>query len=312
MRLHNRQIKKEFWNDKDLIKWPLGKRVAFEGLWCLADDSGCCEDDSWAIKIFIFPSPADADITPEIIALWLDEMAEQGKIVRYASQGKECFYITNFHKHQRIDNPSAPEVPLPIWITFQPYSSNPRAGKYTIIEQTEKEKLLPSEEVLTPDLQNSSNLNLNHNPNLNQEPPKEITLIPTDTTPIEDPTHAIFDHWNSRNIIQHRKIDEKTKRAISSSLKARSPDEVKYAIDIYAEILASKDHFFEYKWTLKEFLDRGIDRFQDREIAWSNFRKRGVTDGQRGSPSSNRQGFRDIPSSQEGLQNPDAWEWGEE
>lgn len=158
MRLHNRQIKVGYWNDQDLIRWPLAKRVLFQGLWCIADDSGCCLDDSWTIKVLVFPSPVDADITPDVIKEYLDEMAQENKIIRYASQNKACFYIKNFHKYQRLDNPAAPEVPLPEWIIFEPYPSNKRAGKYIISNPSDATPLLSSYESLTESLQTPSNL----------------------------------------------------------------------------------------------------------------------------------------------------------
>ena len=158
MRLHNRQIKSGYWNDQDLIRWPLIKRVLFQGLWCIADDSGCCLDDSWTIKVLIFPSPVDADITPDVIKEYLDEMAQENKIIRYQSQNKACFYIKNFHKYQRLDNPAAPEVPLPNWIKFEPYPSNKRAGKYIISNPLDINPLPCSDEVLIGSLQTSSNL----------------------------------------------------------------------------------------------------------------------------------------------------------
>lgn len=179
MRLHNRIVKKDFWNDPKLMRWPREKRMLFQGLWCIADDSGCVENDSWAVKVLVFPSPMDSDITPDVIEQFIDEFADEDRIIFYTADGKQCFYIVNFHEHQRIDTPAAPDVPLPEWISWEPYPSNSRAGKYKIgnpysktdnqptDEEENQEELQSSDDVLTPSLQNPSNLNLNLNLNLN-------------------------------------------------------------------------------------------------------------------------------------------------
>jgi hypothetical protein len=123
MRLHNRQLKAEFWNDPELLQWPREKRWFYMGLVQLADDSGCVENNAFAFKINLFPSPADADITIELIATWVDELIRAGKLVPYTVQGKEYLFIKNFHKHQSLNKPTPPNktsVPLPPWITWQP------------------------------------------------------------------------------------------------------------------------------------------------------------------------------------------------
>lgn len=81
----------------------------------------------------------------------------------------------------------------------------------------------------------------------------------------------IFEHWNAHGIIVHRSLDEKTKRKIKVALKTRSPDEIINAIDTYAEIVLGEDYFFEYKWTLGDFLTRGLEQFVIRDVAINNY-----------------------------------------
>jgi hypothetical protein len=88
----------------------------------------------------------------------------------------------------------------------------------------------------------------------------------------------IFDYWNSKGIIIHRNLDELTKRKIKTSLSNYSLDEIKTAIDNYSHIVNGKDFFFNYKWNLKEFLSRGIDKFINLEIAQNNYRNRTFND----------------------------------
>lgn len=82
----------------------------------------------------------------------------------------------------------------------------------------------------------------------------------------------ILQHWNTQEIIQHRKLTEKTRRSIRATLKSYSVEEVNKAISNYAQILRDPVYYWTHKWTLQEFLQRGIDKFLDWEIASSNFR----------------------------------------
>jgi hypothetical protein len=189
MRFHNRQLKAAFWTDGELLRWPLAKRMMYAGLVQLADDSGCLENDAFTYKLQLFPSPIDTDITVELIAQWIDELIVSGKLLAYEAGGKQCVYLKNFHKHQRIDNPSAPEVPLPTWLTWEIFPTNNRKGKYIVSDsvadssyappaetepvRTNSEKssytvLTDTESVRTKSEKSSSNQNRNQNLNQNR------------------------------------------------------------------------------------------------------------------------------------------------
>lgn len=118
MRLHNRQVKADFWTDPDLLQLHRDMRTLYHGLWHCAEDSGCLEDSAFTIKILLFPSPLDAEITVERIAEWIEHFVSMGKVVRYEVQGKRYLFLTNFHKHQKLRNPGASEVPLPAWVRW--------------------------------------------------------------------------------------------------------------------------------------------------------------------------------------------------
>lgn len=86
----------------------------------------------------------------------------------------------------------------------------------------------------------------------------------------------IFEFWNEQEICVHR-VPAKFKSCIIARLKNYSVDEICQAIQNYADILNSQDHFFSHRWTISDFLTRknGIDRFMDRAAAFENFRKNG-------------------------------------
>lgn len=138
----------------------------------------------------------------------------------------------------------------------------------------------------------------------NQPSTESADIDDSDTVPV-DHLKDIFDHWNAQKIIVHKHLSDKVKRKIKSALKVRSPDEIKTAISNYAEIVHSPDHYFEYRWTLADFLQRGIDKFEDRDIALSNYRKGGVIHGHgTGIPGRTSQ---EVLYREEERENPDAW-----
>jgi len=82
----------------------------------------------------------------------------------------------------------------------------------------------------------------------------------------------VFDYWNKKEIIIHKKLDDATKSKIEAKLKDYSRDEILGAINNYAFILHNpKDYWFNYKWTLKDFLQRGLEKFKDWEVASENY-----------------------------------------
>ena len=115
-RLRNRQVKAEFWTDGELLRWPLAKRHFYQGLWALAEDSGCLEDDTFTWKLQLFPSPLDADVSIERLEQWRDELVACGKLRRYEAAGKRYLYLTTFHDHEAPRNPQRADLPLPRWL----------------------------------------------------------------------------------------------------------------------------------------------------------------------------------------------------
>ena len=85
----------------------------------------------------------------------------------------------------------------------------------------------------------------------------------------------IFDFWNSKNISNHIKLNEDRKKAISKRLKEYSVDEIKLAINHYEIILHDKDSFWNYTWSLEDFLNRknGFTTFLDDGSNWVSYSK---------------------------------------
>ena len=83
---------------------------------------------------------------------------------------------------------------------------------------------------------------------------------------------AIFNFWNKQKIIVHRDCDDNTKRKINKSLKSYPKEDIAQAIVNYANVLKSNTHYFKHKWTLEDFLQRGLKKFLPEADPINNFR----------------------------------------
>ena len=88
----------------------------------------------------------------------------------------------------------------------------------------------------------------------------------------ENREDIIFKHWNGLKIHSHRGLTDEIRRAIKARLKEYSADDLCKAISNYAEIVLSPGtYYWTHRWTLKDFLARGIEKFLDAEIARQNY-----------------------------------------
>ena len=81
----------------------------------------------------------------------------------------------------------------------------------------------------------------------------------------------IFKKWNEQKIIIHKKITPRIKSSINSALKEFSREEILQAFENYKTVLSGAEYYFTYKWTLEDFLKRGLRKFVDEADPFNNF-----------------------------------------
>lgn len=98
---------------------------------------------------------------------------------------------------------------------------------------------------------------------------KDITTI--NSSYVEPPNSAIgraisqniLDHWNTKKIIVHKKLDRFLK-PITQALEDHSPDDIIRAIDTYAAVYHSLDTYWNHAFKLDRFLtsqQTGLETF---------------------------------------------------
>lgn len=92
-----RNIKPAFFDNDVLGDLEPLTRLLFIGLWCIADREGRLEDRPRKIKKALLGYD---DVTVEEASGMLQQLADNGFIIRYQSNGENYIQVVNFTKHQ--------------------------------------------------------------------------------------------------------------------------------------------------------------------------------------------------------------------
>lgn len=105
-----------------------------------------------------------------------------------------------------------------------------------------------------------------------------VTEVKRTSLSISNSISNIFNYWNEQNIIKHKVISKEINNAIDKALKKYSEEEIKTYIERYNKVIKDRTYFFDYKWTLSDFLSRkdGISAFTDEGSKWASYSNRKV------------------------------------
>lgn len=168
------------------------------------------------------------------------------------SRTKVREFLNLLIKDQMIDKKSDNKK---TWVKILNYDiwQNSETAKIQQIEQQKNSKKTAEKHQKNT---NNNNKNVKNDKNVN----KDIYIV-------------LFEFWNSQNIIVHKKLTDKMKTKLKSALKNYSEDDIKKAISNYSTILHSDEYYWTYKWTLEEFLQRGLERFMT-DACFENYLKK--------------------------------------
>jgi hypothetical protein len=100
------------------------------------------------------------------------------------------------------------------------------------------------------------------------------TLLNTNNNKITNKTYlAVLEKWNSLNIIVHSEkvVDSKWKKRHNDQVKLYGEEATIKAIENYARIINDDAYYFNYRWSLWDFIARGLDKFVDDAMPFGNF-----------------------------------------
>ena len=114
-------------------------------------------------------------------------------------------------------------------------------------------------------------------------------------------TYSLFDFWNSLKIIVHKDIKGKVgnrtfKGCLEQALDDNTEETIREAMQNYKTILEGEEYFWKYRWTIGEFLIRGLDKFLTINKPFENF---AIKERDNGGSNKNRQHYRTDKSRKE-------------
>lgn len=108
-----RSIKPEFWKSEAIARHDFFTRLVFIGLWSYVDDNGVGIDNHRLIAAELFPLEDDFAEVSRNLRESLARLADAGRILRYAVDGKAYLAVVNWSEHQKIDRPNKARYPEP-------------------------------------------------------------------------------------------------------------------------------------------------------------------------------------------------------
>jgi hypothetical protein len=83
----------------------------------------------------------------------------------------------------------------------------------------------------------------------------------------------IYNHYLSKNVINHKKLTNEIKNEVRARLKDYSVDELIKAIDNYSLVFFSNLHYFDHKYPLVDLMrEKSISKFLDEADPINNFK----------------------------------------
>jgi hypothetical protein len=101
-----RTVKPEFWTDERVGECSVSARLLFIACWNFSDDYGGLDRSAKQLKAQAFPYDA-IDCEPLV-----QELLNVGLLIEYAVEGKMYLHISGFRKHQKVEKPAKPRIPV--------------------------------------------------------------------------------------------------------------------------------------------------------------------------------------------------------
>ena len=92
---------------------------------------------------------------------------------------------------------------------------------------------------------------------------------------------CVFEEWNRVGVIKHKKFTPGMGKRIKVAMETYTDKEICSAIRKYGQVVSGEKYYWTHKWTLEEFLQRGLVKFFDAQVQDFESRKTSVVKGTR-------------------------------
>lgn len=108
--------------------------------------------------------------------------------------------------------------------------------------------------------------------NSKETPKKQLADINKNDKECKEDIYTIFQHWISKKIINHKKMNAKMESHINARLNDYELEELLKAVDNYSEVLTNDSYYWTHRWTLEDFMKpNNVIRFMDSSKPFETF-----------------------------------------
>lgn len=201
-----RTVKPEFWTDERVGECSVSARLLFIATWNFSDDQGGLDRSAKQLKAQAFPYD-QIDCEPLI-----QELLDAGLLIEYESCGKKYLHINGFRRHQKVEKPAKPRVPV-----YEESLRTPRA--------LPEPSPACSGSSLGREGKGKEHTDVEQGSTARSEEP--------DSPEQSSPVVRIFEHWKSEHRHPKAVLDSKRRKVIGAALKAYSEADLCTAISGY-------------------------------------------------------------------------------
>lgn len=100
--------------------------------------------------------------------------------------------------------------------------------------------------------------------------------------------NEVFEYWNGQDpLITHKKLTDGIKRKINGKIRdGYNLQDFRNAIANYSMVLSDgKKYWFNYRWTLQDFIQRGMEKFLERKVVEENYVRNAINKNDNAAPS---------------------------
>lgn len=216
-----RSLKPEFLEDEALGLAGDNARMLAIGLLLLADDHGRGRANEQFLAAHVWSYDPREGL--EKVREGLARLSGAGFVIVYEADGQRYFEIRNWKKHQRVDKPGKPRVPV-----FEP-------GNHAVISFVREapEKVTETLAKVPGTLATDQDQDQEHRiRSIGSERVSSSSTTPLELVALElDETPRVFAYWQTELGRQKAKPDPKRLAVIRRALKSYSVDDVMLAID---------------------------------------------------------------------------------
>lgn len=219
-----RSVKPEFFRSEELAPLSRDARLAFIGLWTIADDEGYYAYHPKILAADLYP--LDDDVSAADVEKWIQELVDAGEVCLFEVAGKRFLHVVRWAEYQKVDHKgrrATPDCPKPHHRGSDEPSPDPREPSDNPYDPSPNPPESPDDpREPSRDSREPSRLDLGSGiTDQGSENPVVEQARPADPDPIgSEQVEQVFAAWQQSTGKHRAVLDPKRQRLIRGALKS--------------------------------------------------------------------------------------------